>query len=146
MVVAHIYVSRVIEAPVEQVWAVARDFTGNWHSSVIVDSEIEGGLPSDRVGCVRSFSLADGGALREQLVGLSDEHCEFSYRILESPLPVSDYLATARFTPITMSGQTFGEWWVDFRVAPEDEQETVDLVRGVFEGGLSDLARLTASG
>jgi len=143
---AHIYVSMVIDAAVEQVWSLARDFTGNWHSSVIVGSEIEGGLPSDQVACVRSFSLAGGGALREQLVGLSDERREFSYRILDSPLPVSDYLATARFTPITTSGQTFGEWWVDFRVAPEDEQETVELVRGVFEAGLSDLARLTTSG
>ncbi|MFO7961644.1 MAG: SRPBCC family protein [Nitriliruptoraceae bacterium] len=143
---AHIYVSMVIEAPVEEVWSVARDFTGNWHSSVIADSEIEGGLPSDAVGCVRNFSLADGGGqLREQLVGLSDERHEFAYRILDSPLPVSEYLATARFTPITTSGQTFGEWWVDFRVAPEDEQGTVELVRGVFEAGLSDLAGLTAS-
>lgn len=143
---AHIYVSMVIEAPVEEVWSVARDFTGNWHSSVIADSEIESGLPSDEVGCVRNFSLADGGGqLREQLVGLSDERHEFAYRILDSPLPVSEYLATARFTPITTSGQTFGEWWVDFRVAPEDEQGTVELVRGVFEAGLSDLARLTAS-
>ena len=143
---AHVYVSMVIAAPAEQVWAVARDFTGSWHSSVIVDSEIEGGLPPDQVGCVRSFSLADGGDLREQLVGLSDERHEFAYRILDSPLPVSDYHATARFTPITTSGQTFGEWWVDFRVAPEDEEGTVELVRGVFEAGLSDLARLTGSG
>ncbi len=144
---AHIYVSRVIEAPVEQVWSVARDFTGNWHSSVIANSKIEDGQPSDKVGCVRSFSLAQGeGDLREQLVGLSDERHEFAYRILESPLPVSDYHAVARFTAITMSGHTFGEWWVDFRVAPEEEADTVELVRGVFENGLSDLARLTASG
>lgn len=144
---AHVYVSMVIEAPVEKVWSVARDFTGNWHSSVIANSEIEGALPSDEVGCVRNFSLANGGGqLREQLVGLSDERHEFAYRILDSPLPVSGYHATARFTPITTSGQTFGEWWVDFRVPPEDEQGTVELVRGVFEAGLSDLARLTAAG
>lgn len=144
---AHIYVSMVIDAPVEEVWSIARDFTGNWHSSVIANSEIEGGLPSDEVGCVRSFSLADGGGhLREQLVTLSDERREFAYRILESPLPVSDYHATARFTPITTSGRTFGEWWVDFRVAPKEEDATVETVRGVFEDGLSDLARLTASG
>ena len=123
------------------------EFTGNWHSSVIANSEIEGGLPSDEVGCVRNFSLANGGGqLREQLVGLSDERHEFACRILDSPLPVSGYHATARFTPITTSGQTFGEWWVDFRVPPKDEQGTVELVRGVFEAGLSDLARLTAAG
>jgi polyketide cyclase/dehydrase/lipid transport protein len=142
--VAHIYVSSVIDAPIEKVWAVARDFTGDWHSSVIVDPSIEEGLPSDRVGCVRAFSLQDGGFLREVLVGMSDERHEFSYRILESPLPVEDYVAAVRFSPVTTTGATFGEWTVDFRVPPEEEQATVDTVRGVFEDGFADLARLTA--
>ena len=87
----------VIDAPIEDVWAIARDFTGHWHSSMICNSSIEDGLPSDRVGCVRAFELSDGGKLRELLVGLSDERHEFSYRILESPLPVEDYVASVRF-------------------------------------------------
>jgi hypothetical protein len=139
---AHIYVSSVIDAPVEDVWAIARDFTGHWHSSVIVDPSIEGGLRSDQVGCVRAFSLSDGGKLRELLVGLSDERHEFSYRILESPLPVEDYLASVRFAPITTTGGTFGEWMVDFRVLPDEEDATVATVTGVFEDGFADLARL----
>lgn len=149
---ARIYVSSIIEAPVEDVWAIARDFTGHWHRSAIANSSIEDGRPSDRVGCVRAFDLANGGgSLRELLVGLSDERHEFSYRILESPLPVSDYLATVRFTPVTVvkhpgTGATFGEWSVDFRVAPEDEDDTVDTVRGVFEGGFADLTTILAAG
>ena len=139
---AHIYVSSVIDAPIEDVWAIARDFTGHWHSSVIVAPSIEDGLPADRVGCVRAFTLQDGGFLREVLVGLSDEHHEFSYRILESPLPVEDYLACVRFLPVTTAGVTFGEWIVDFRVPREDEQSTVDTVRGVFENGFADIAGL----
>ncbi|CAN5546281.1 SRPBCC family protein [soil metagenome] len=139
----HIYVSRVIDSGVDDVWAASRDFTGSWHSSVIHDSSIEDGRPSDQVGCVREFGLADGGRIREVLVGLSDERHEFSYRILDSPLPVSDYHSNARFSPVTVSGQTFGEWWVDFAVPAAEEDATVDLVRGVFEGGLADLAELT---
>jgi Polyketide cyclase / dehydrase and lipid transport len=142
---AHIYVSSVIDAPIDDVWAIARDFTGHWHSSVICNSSIEDGLPSDRVGCVRAFELSDGGKLRELLVGLSDERHEFSYRILDSPLPVEDYLASVRFFPVTTTGATFGEWVVAFRVPPEKEQTTVDTVRGVFENGFSDLARLLQS-
>lgn len=147
---AHIYVSTVIDADVDEVWAVARDFTGHWHSSVIADSFIEAGRPSDQVGCVRAFELAgDGGHLREVLVGLSDEEHEFSYRILDAPLPVSDYLATVRFRPITVgraagTAATFAEWTADFRVAPVDEDATVDTVRGVFEGGFADLAAIVA--
>jgi Polyketide cyclase / dehydrase and lipid transport len=142
---AHIYVSSVIDAPIDDVWAIARDFTGHWHSSVIYNSSIEDGLPSDRVGCVRAFELSDGGKLRELLVGLSDERHEFSYRILDSPLPVEDYVASVRFFPVTTTGATFGEWIVDFRVPPDEEQSTVDTVRGVFENGFSDLVRLLQS-
>jgi Polyketide cyclase / dehydrase and lipid transport len=140
--VAHIYVSTVIDAPIEDVWAIARDYTGHWHSSVIVKPSIEGGLSADQVGCVRAFELHDGGRLREQLVGMSDERHEFSYRILESPLPVEDYLASVHFSPVTTTGATFGEWVVDFRVPPDTEQATVDTVRGVFENGFADIARL----
>lgn len=144
---AHIYVSSVIDAPIDDVWAIARDFTGHWHSSVIVNPSIEGGLPSDKIGCVRAFELQDGGKLREVLVGMSDERHEFSYRILESPLPVEDYVATVRFLPVTVTdgaGATFGEWTVDFRVPPAKEQSTVDTVRGVFEDGFADIAALLA--
>jgi len=141
---AHIYVSSVIDAPIDDVWAIARDFAGHWHSSVINNSSIEDGLPSDRVGCVRAFELSDGGKLRELLVGLSDERREFSYRILDSPLPVEDYVASVRFSPVTTTGATFGEWIVDFRVPPEKEQTTVDTVRGVFENGFADIAKLAA--
>lgn len=147
---AHIYVSTVIDADVDEVWAVARDFTGHWHSSVIANSSIEDGLTSDQVGCVRAFELVEGGGrLREVLAGLSDEEHEFSYRILDAPLPVTDYLATVRFRPITVSraggaAATFAEWTVDFCVAPADEHATVDTVRGVFEGGFADLAAIVA--
>ena len=63
--------STIIEAPVEAVWAVLRDFNGHdqWHPAV-ADSHIERGLTSDRVGCVRRFHLADGSELREQLLTL----------------------------------------------------------------------------
>jgi hypothetical protein len=68
---AHIYVSSVIDAPVEDVWAIARDYTGHWHSSVIFNSSIEGGQPADQVGCVRAFELSDGGKLRDPTSGTS---------------------------------------------------------------------------
>jgi hypothetical protein len=144
-VLAHIYVSSVIDSPVEKVWGIARDFTGHWHSSTICNSSIEGGLPADQIGCVRAFELSDGGKLREVLVGLSDERHEFSYRILVSPLPVEDYFAGVRFTPVTTTGQTFGEWTADFRVPPAEEDATVATVTGVFEDGFADIAALVKS-
>ena len=60
--------STILEAPVERVWAVLRDFNGHdrWHPPVAT-STIERGHSSDQVGCVRRFRLKDGSELREQL-------------------------------------------------------------------------------
>ena len=53
-----VYRSAVIDAPADKVWKLVRDFNGlpKWHPA-IATSEIEGGLPADRVGCVRRFTL-----------------------------------------------------------------------------------------
>ena len=47
-------------------------------------------------------------------------------------MPVEDYVASVRFVPVTTTGATFGEWTVNFRVPPDEEQSTVDTVPGVF--------------
>ena len=48
--------SAVIDAPIETVWAVLRDFNSHWYWHPIIDSsEIEDGEPSDRIGCVRQI-------------------------------------------------------------------------------------------
>ena len=61
-----VYVSGVIDRPIDAVWAFARDFNGHgeWHP-IIEESHIEDGWPSDRVGCVRNFGIVDGGRLRD---------------------------------------------------------------------------------
>ena len=65
--------SAVIDAPIERVWAVLRDFNSHsaWHPAV-GPSAIERGEPADQVGCVRNFTLKDGNQIREQLLALSD--------------------------------------------------------------------------
>ena len=49
-----VYISDVIDAPVEKVWSIMRDFNDmpSYHPA-IPKSIIEGDGPSDRVGCVR---------------------------------------------------------------------------------------------
>ena len=78
--------STIMDAPIETVWDVLRDFNGHesWHPAV-KDSQIERGYPADKVGCVRRFHLADGSELREQLLTLSDLETCFSYCLLDTP-------------------------------------------------------------
>ena len=101
-----------------------------------------GGRASDAIGCVRSFLMKDGGHLREQLLALSDVDHYFTYNILISPMPVNDYVATFRLTPITVGNRTFAEWWADFNVTSGTEQAMVAQIGDdVFVRGFEALER-----
>jgi Polyketide cyclase / dehydrase and lipid transport len=140
---ARVYVSSVISAPAAKVWARVRDFNGlpNWHPA-IAESRIENGEPADKVGCIRNFSLRNGDRLREQLLGLSDFDMFCTYSILDSPMPLTNYVATLRLTPITDQDRTFIEWSADFDCAPAVENDLVTGIGGnVFQGGFDALKR-----
>ena len=140
---ARVYVSSVINAPAAKVWERIRDFNAlpRWHPR-IRDSRIEDALPSDKVGCIRNFSLQNGDTLSEQLLGLSDYDMFCTYAILESPMPLTEYVATLRLTPVTEGDRCFIEWSAEFDCAPEDEADLVDGIgSGVFQGGFDALKR-----
>lgn len=138
-----VFISSVINAPADKVWERVRDFNGlpRWHPR-IRESRIENGEPSDRVGCVRDFSLQNGDRIREKLLGLSDYDLFCTYAILESPMPLTDYVATLRLTPITDGNRTFAEWTAEFEC---EEAVAEDLVNGigsnVFQAGFDALKR-----
>lgn len=136
-----VYASSVIGAAAGQVWAAVRDFNGlpDWHPA-IAESRIEGGAAADQVGCVRAFSLKDGGFIREQLLGLSDYDYSCTYAILESPMGVDNYIATLKLTPVTDGERTFAEWSAEFDCLPERVTELTALIGGgVFQGGFDAL-------
>jgi hypothetical protein len=138
-----VFVSSVIDAPAARVWERVRDFNGlpRWHPR-IRESRIENGEPSDKVGCVRDFTLQNGDRLREKLLGLSDYDMFCTYSILEGPMPLTDYVATLRLTPITDQERTFIEWSADFDCAPDKEAELVaGIGTNVFQGGFDALKR-----
>jgi len=131
--------STIIDAPVDTVWAILRDFNGHesWHPAVSA-SRIEGRRTADQVGCVRDFHLAAGGALREQLLSLSDRDRTLSYCILDAPIPLRDYVATVRLRPVTDGDRTFWSWDSRFNVPAGREAELTQLVgEGIYEAGFA---------
>lgn len=140
---ARVYVSTVIGAPASRVWERIRDFNAlpRWHPS-IRDSRIEDALPADKVGCIRNFNLQNGDNIREQLLGLSDYDMFCTYSILESPMPLEDYVATIRLTPVTEGDRCFMEWSAEFSCDPSDEEDLVTGIGGdVFQTGFDSLKR-----
>jgi len=139
--VAKAYASAVIDAPIETVWKIVRDFNGlaTWHPA-IASSEIEEGRGSAEVGCVRSFYLQDGAHVREQLLALSDSEHSLSYSFVKPAFPVTNYVAGIRLLPITDGNRTFVEWTAVFDEAPEDAGKYVEIISAhVFAAGWSAL-------
>ena len=141
-----VYASSVIDAPAARVWEKIRDFNAlpRWHPR-IRESRIENGEPSDKVGCIRDFRLQNGDRLREKLLGLSDYDMFCTYAILESPMPLTDYIATLRLTPISDGDRTFIEWTAEFDCAVEAAPDLVDGIgNNVFQAGFDALKRQMA--
>lgn len=140
--------STVIDAPIERVWEVLRDFNSHdrWHPAV-ADSHIEGDEPADQVGCVRNFHLSDGNHIREQLIALSDIDHVSTYCILDATVPLQRYVATLQLKPVTDGNRTFWHWQSTFETPPGREAELADMVgRGVYEAGFEALRRYLRSG
>ena len=138
---AKVYVSCVINAPASTVWQVVRNFNAlpDW-TPFVADSRIEQNMPPDQVGCIRNFTLKDGGRIRERLLALSDYDMSCTYSILESPMGVENYIAVLSLTPITDGNLTFAEWTADFDAAPEREEELVRSIgQNVFLAAFSHL-------
>jgi hypothetical protein len=126
-----------MDAPVEAVWEVLRDFNGHdrWHPAVAT-SEIERNNPSDLVGCVRRFRLTDGSELREQLLTLSDLEQSFSYCLLDTPVPLFNYVAHVRLAPVTDGDRTFWEWESRFDTPKGRDDELREMVsENIYQAG-----------
>jgi len=138
-----IFTSSVIDAPAARVWERVRDFNAlpRWHPR-IRESRIENGEPADKVGCVRDFNLQNGDRIRERLLGLSDYDMFCTYTILESPMPLTGYIATLRLTPVSDGNRTFIEWTAEFECEDSVSDElTTGIGANVFQAGFDALKR-----
>jgi NADPH:quinone reductase-like Zn-dependent oxidoreductase/uncharacterized protein YndB with AHSA1/START domain len=140
--------SAIIDAPIERVWGVLRDFNshGLWHPA-IADSYIERDESADQVGCIRNFHLRDGSHIREQLLALSDDDRISTYCILDATVPLRRYVATVSLKRVTDGDRTFWHWQSTFDTPPGRERELADMVgRGVYEAGFEGLRRYLREG
>jgi len=136
----HVFRSMIIDANIARVWAAVRAFDGvsRWNPGVIA-ARLETGNATE-IGAVRHLDIADGSIFRETLLAHSDAEHFYTYDIVEGPLPVSSYVSTHRFIPITDTNQTLGIWESWFDCAPDDADE-MDKVVGdaIYVGGMTGL-------
>lgn len=144
---AKVFVSSVLNAPVDEVWKVIGEFDAvpEWHPD-IQECSIENFVSCDTVGAMRNLTMPDGAKIREKLITLSYDDYMYKYAIIEGPLPVKNYNGTLRLRPITDGNRTYVEWSSEFDVGPQDEAEFVGMISGVFISGLESLKRRFGEG
>jgi hypothetical protein len=139
---AKAYASIIIDAPVEAVWPVIRDFNGlpNWVPGV-AGSSIEGGRDADTVGCVRVLTLGSGATCSERLLSLDDSRYVLSYSVVQQLFPITDHRAVIELIPVTSGERTFVQWSATFEDLPGHAGETAPVMQmHIFEAGLVALA------
>ncbi len=135
-----VFTSVIIDAPIAQVWALVRAFDGvaGWNPAVEA-ARMESGSPTS-VGSIRRLDIADGAVFRETLLAHSDLERFYSYDIIESPLPCSNYVSTHRFIPVTDGDKTLGIWQGEFDCAAEDASELRAIVgEQIYRDGMRGL-------
>jgi len=142
-----------IKAPLDKVWAAVKDFDAlpKWHPAFAADELVSGS--NGRVGSVRKLTIKDGPVIVEQLTAYSDAHHLYSYRIIDSPLPIAGYSSTVSVRP-GQGGMTEVIWsgtWKRKNPAdkpPEAESDagTIKLITGVYRGGLDNLKKMLEGG
>ena len=123
--------SATIAAPPAKVWQTIGDFCGigNWHPAV------EKCTPSEQNGMkVRTLSLKGGGAIKEEQVSRDDKVMSYTYTILESPLPVSDYKSTLSVAPDGQGSKV--TWTGTFNAKGAPDTVAKDAIQGIYDSGL----------
>ena len=136
--------STIIDAPVDAVWRLLRDFNGHdaWHP-IVARSVLEEGRRTDQIGAVRNFTLTSGERVREILIALSDRDRRLRYAIVDSDLPLEGYVAEFFLKRVTDGERTFWSWRSGFSTPPGREATLARLVaEKVYEAGFEAVRAL----
>lgn len=127
-----------LDVPAEQVWQMIGQFKSfaDWHPAV-EKSELEQG------GMVRRLSLIGGGTIVERLERIDDESFKYRYSIVDSPLPVANYVSELRVVKDDSGTGCSVEWSSEFAPAGgASASDAEKAIRDVYEAGLNNLQTL----
>lgn len=126
-----------LNVPAQQVWDLIGGFNAlpDWHPAV-ENSELENG------GRIRKLSLAGGGTIVEKLERIDDHEHQYTYSIVDSPLPVSNYTATIRVRQDESGKGAVVEWSSSFDAEGAPENDAIRAIEGIYEAGFENLKRI----
>ena len=135
---ANVSMNATIPASAAEVWKIISDFNGlPKFVAAIVNSTMEG----SGIGAVRTLTLGDGGQILEKLEGLDEQAQSLTYSIVNSPLPLENYLATVQVKDLG-ENQCEIVWSSTFDPKGAPEAEAKKVVEGVYSLGFDGLKKM----
>jgi len=130
-----------LDAPVERVWACFADFgdLSAWapgRSRVPVDGQ--------GIGAVRTVAGEGRPTVRERLEAYDPVGHTFSYAMLESPFPFTDYVATVRLRDLG-GGRTSIDWSSTFEPRGLPTEQVAQMIEGIYRMFIARLKETLAS-
>ncbi|HSA81567.1 MAG TPA: SRPBCC family protein [Geminicoccaceae bacterium] len=123
-----------VAAPPEEVWQMIGEFCAiaDWHPVVgqCARSEQNG-------AAMRTLTTVDGGVLVEKRVQYSDEGMSYTYEIVESPLPVTDYVST--LAVMEGANGSLVTWSGEFAARGASDDQAIEVISGIYQAGLAAL-------
>lgn len=121
----------------DEVWELIGHFSAlpDWHPGV-ERSELEEG------GKVRRLALVGGGTIVERLERIDDSERLYRYSIVESPLPVTNYVAELHVTPDDDGTGCTVEWSSDFDPKGASTKDAMEVIQGIYQAGFDNLKKL----
>jgi uncharacterized protein YndB with AHSA1/START domain len=127
-----------LPAPPDKVWELIKDFDGwqNWHPAV-AGTEITSGKGNTH-GTVRVLTTKDGAKITERLDRYQPKIFSYTYRITDSPLPVTDYVSTLQVK--ASKGGSIVMWSSHFKAKEGTaDADALKTIRGIYTAGLDNL-------
>ncbi len=127
-----------LNAPAATVWKTLADFGAPARYLKAVE-RCE--LQRHDGGTERTLYLKGGGTIRERLVLSNDQERALRYTIVESPLPVNDYVSTVRVEALG-DGRCRVIWTSTFDARDASDDEARAAIAGIYRMGFDGLKKL----
>ena len=128
--------SMEVAAAPAAVWAVISEFGGiaEWHPACAASSAEEVGGDTHR-----TITIADGGRIVEKLESHDATTRSLSYSIVESPLPVENYLSHMSIE--ARDGGSTIHWSGQFNAKGAPDETATEIIAGIYDMGLAALKK-----
>ena len=115
-------------APIDRVWACFADF-GDLSAWAPGRSRVP--VEGRGVGAVRTVEGDGGRPVRERLEAYDPTRYTFTYAMVESPFPFTNYVATVRLHDLG-GGRTSIDWSSTFEPRGLPTAQVTDMIEGIY--------------